>query len=202
DTLLPYTTLFRSERERLTIAYTDMVGLKIIPRYEKTVNFLKKEYYPACRETSGISEIPNGTEYYDLMITFYTTTQLSADEIFNIGEREVARITTEMEAVKEQVGFKGTLPEFFVHLREKNELMPFTKPEEVIGNFNRIHEKMKPNLSKLFKRVPKTAFEVRRTEAFREASASASYTGGSLDGTRPGIFYVPIPDVKKYNTLS
>lgn len=190
------------ERERLTVAYTDMVGMKIIPRYEKLVNFLKKEYYPACRETSGISEIPNGKEYYDLMITFYTTTQLSADEIFNIGEREVARITAEMEAVRKQVGFNGTLPEFFVHLREKKELMPFTKPEEVIENFNRIHEKMKPNLARLFKRVPKTPFEVRRTEAFREASASASYTGGSLDGTRPGIFYVPIPDVMKYNTLS
>jgi uncharacterized protein (DUF885 family) len=190
------------ERERLTIAYTDMVGLKIIPRYKKLVTFLRNEYYPACRESSGISEIPNGKDYYDLLITLYTTTQLSADEIFDLGEREVARITAEMELVKAQVGFKGTLQEFFVHLREKKDLMPFTKPEEVIENFNRIHEKMKPNLARLFKREPKTPFEVRRTEAFREASASASYSSGSLDGTRPGIFYVPIPDVKKYNIIS
>src|SRR5690606_17449951 len=103
---------------------------------------------------------------------------------------------------KAQVGFKGTLQEFFVHLREKKDLMPFTKPEEVIENFNRIHEKMKPNLARLFKREPKTPFEVRRTEALREASAVASYSSGSLDGTRPGIFYVPIPDVKKYNIIS
>lgn len=190
------------QRERLTVAFTEMVGKKIIPKYEKLVDFMRNEYYPASRETAGISEIPRGDDYYNLLITFYTTTVLSADEIFNIGEREVARITAEMEAVKEQVGFKGTLPEFFVHLREKKELMPFSKPEEVIENFNRIHERMKPNLGKLFKNVPKTAFEVRRTEAFREASASASYTSGSLDGTRPGIFYVPIPDAKKYNILS
>src|SRR5690606_20469566 len=75
-------------------------------------------------------------------------------------------------------------------------------PEEVIAHFNSIHETMKPSLAKLFDKVPKTPFEVRRTEAFREASASAEYNPGSLDGTRPGVFYVPIPNAKEYNILS
>ena len=80
--------------------------------------------------------------------------------------------------------------------------MPFDQAEEVIANFNAIHERMKPQIDKLFGMKPKTPFEVRRTEAFRENSASAEYNPGSLDGTRPGIFYVPIPDVENYNTYS
>jgi uncharacterized protein (DUF885 family) len=65
--------------------------------------------------------------------------------------------------------------------------MPFTNPQQVIDNFNAIHNRMKPNLEKLFGKKPKTPFEVRRTEAFREATASAEYNQGSVDGTRPGI---------------
>jgi uncharacterized protein (DUF885 family) len=80
--------------------------------------------------------------------------------------------------------------------------MPFTDPQQVIDNFNAIHDKMKPQIDKLFDMQPKTEFEVRRTEKFREASASAQYNPGSLDGTRPGIFYVPIPDVTSYNIYS
>jgi uncharacterized protein (DUF885 family) len=91
---------------------------------------------------------------------------------------------------------------FFNELRTKKELTPFTKPEQVIENFEAIHQKMKPNLEKLFSQTPKTPFEIRRTEAFREASASAEYNAGSIDGTRPGIFYVPIPNVREYNVLS
>jgi uncharacterized protein (DUF885 family) len=80
--------------------------------------------------------------------------------------------------------------------------MPFSDPKQVIDNFNKIHETMKPQLAKLFDLVPKTAFVVKRTEAFREASASAEYVQGSLDGTRPGTFYVPIPNVREYNLYS
>jgi uncharacterized protein (DUF885 family) len=107
-----------------------------------------------------------------------------------------------MEKVKEEVGFKGSIKEFFNYVRNKKELMPFTDPQQVIDNFTAIHKKMKPQIDKLFDLQPKTAFEVRRTEAFREASASAEYNQGSLDGSRPGIFYVPIPDVTKYNIYS
>jgi uncharacterized protein (DUF885 family) len=107
-----------------------------------------------------------------------------------------------MEKVKQEVGFKGDLKAFFVELRTKKELVPYTKPEEVIANFKNIHERMKPNLEKIFDKTPTTPFEIRRTEAFREKSSAAQYFGGSLDGTRPGIFYVPIPNVKEYNILS
>ena len=106
-----------------------------------------------------------------------------------------------MKKVMEEVGFKGTLLEFFEHVRSSKELMPFDSPEQVIENFNVMYEKMKPYVDQLFDLQPKTPFEIRRVEAFREKSAAAHYNRGSLDGTRPGIFYIPIPNVQQYNVF-
>jgi uncharacterized protein (DUF885 family) len=187
------------ERARLEAAYKQMVEQKIIPAYQRMHTFLEKTYVPACRSSSGISAVPDGEKYYAHQIKTYTTTNMTAEEIFTLGEQEVARISREMEKVKEQVGFKGDLIQFFDHVRKRRELMPFTDPQQVIDNFNRIHEVMKPQLAQLFDLTPKTAFVVKRTEAFREASASAEYVQGTLDGARPGTFYVPIPNVREYN---
>lgn len=200
-TLMP-DSLSPEDKTRITNAYKEMISNKIIPTYKKMHDFIKNEYLPACRESSGIADVPEGKKYYSHLIRYYTTTDKPADEIFNLGKQEVERITKEMEAVKQQVGFKGDLKAFFEHVRTKKELMPFTSAEQVIENFNKIHETMKPNLEKLFDKVPKTAFEVRRTEAFREASASAEYNPGTLDGSRSGVFYVPVPNVSEYNILS
>ncbi|MBA6316193.1 DUF885 domain-containing protein [Cellulophaga baltica] len=187
---------------RLTEAYSAMISEKIIPAYQDLYDFMNTEYMAAARTTSGIEGIPNGKEYYDYSIKLYTTTDMTADEIHQLGLSEVARISSEMEKIKKEVGFEGDLKAFFDFVRSKKELMPFTSPEQVIENFKVIHEKMKPQVDKLFGKQPKTPFEVRRTEAFREASASAEYNPGSIDGTRPGIFYTPIPDVTKYNMYS
>jgi len=80
--------------------------------------------------------------------------------------------------------------------------MPFTEPEQVIANFETIHERMAAQIGEVFDIEPKAGFEVRRTEAFREASASAEYVPGTKDGSRPGVFYVPIPDVRRYNKFA
>ena len=189
-----------ADKARLTAEYTKMVNENVKPTYKKLYDFIQKEYLPKARTTSGISAVPNGAAYYASLVKFYTTTDLTPDQIFDLGQKEVARIRTEMETVKEQVGFKGDLKAFFKHVTEgEAKLRPFTKPEQVIANFNAIHEKMKPSLEKQFELVPKTPFEVRRTEAFREASASAEYNQANPEQNRSGIFYVPIPDVKAYN---
>ena len=190
------------EKKQLTEAYTSILKDKLIPSFKSMYNFLKTDYLKAGRESSGISDIPYGKAYYDHSIKNYTTTNMTADEIHELGLKEVARILTEMEKVKEQVGFKGSLKEFFNFVRKNKELMPYTTPKEIIDNFNAIHEKMKPQLEKLFGNKPKTPFVVKQTEKFREASASAEYNPGSLDGTRPGVFYTPIPDASKYNVFS
>lgn len=191
-----------ADKTRLTEAYTNILNDKLIPSFKAMYEFLKTDYLAAGRESSGISDIPNGTAYYQHAIKNYTTTNMTADEIHELGLKEVARILSEMEKVKEQVGFEGNLKEFFDFVRNNKELMPYTEPQQIIDNFNTIHEKMKPQLEKLFGNKPKTPFVVKQTEKFREASASAEYNPGSLDGTRPGVFYTPIPDATKYNVFS
>jgi uncharacterized protein (DUF885 family) len=184
---------------RIARSYKDLIEKRVIPGFRELHEFFGSEYLKAGRETSGFSSLPNGDKVYRFLIKYFTTTNLTADEVFTLGEQEVERIKKEMEKVKEKLGFKGDLKAFFEHVRTNKELMPFTEPQQVIDHFNAIHEKMKPNLAKLFDLVPKTGFEVKRTEAFREKTASAQYFPGSQDGSRPGIFYIPIPDVSNYN---
>lgn len=187
------------DKKMLTEAFATMITDKIIPAYQKIHDFMSTDYLEAGRLSSGIDAIPNGKAYYEHQIKYYTTTDMTADEIHQLGLSEVARISSEMEKVKNAVGYKGTLKDFFSYVRDHKQLMPYKDPQAIIDNFNAIHERMKPQLELLFNNRPKTPFEVRRTEAFRENSASAEYSQGSLDGSRPGIFYVPIPDASTYN---
>ncbi|MDG2431718.1 DUF885 family protein [Flavobacterium sp.] len=191
---------FSAETKKdITAKYTAMINEKLIPQYKKMATFLKTEYLPASRATSGIGSLPFGQKLYSTYVKQWTTTAMTPAEIHELGLNEVVRLTAEMEKVKKQVGFEGTLLEFFEYVRNKPELKPFKKPEEVIANFERIYSIIKPNVDKLFSLQPKTKFEIRRTEAFRENTASAEYNQGAADGSRPGVFYVPIPDVKEYN---
>ena len=189
----------QQQKDSLTIAYKTIITEKIIPAHQQMLDFLRTDYLDAGRTTSGYGTMPNGASFYQHQIKLYTTTNMTADEIHELGLNEVARIHEEMEKVKEQVGYKGDLVSFFDYVRNNKDLMPYNEPEQVIDHFEGIHERMKPHLEKLFNKKPKTPFEIRRTEAFREKSASAEYNPGSLDGTRPGIFYVPIPDASAYN---
>jgi len=193
------TSFSPEDRLRLTRAYAEMIYDKIKPKYKELQDFLSNTYLPAGRETSGISALPYGPETYSYLVRQSTTTLMTADEIHELGKSEVARILSEMEKVKEEIGFKGDLKSFFDFVRSSKEQMPFTEPEQVIANFNDIHARMSTKLSEVFDIKPKASFEVRRTEAFREASASAEYVPGTKDASRAGVFYIPIPDVNTYN---
>lgn len=190
------------DQKQLTEAYSKMVSEKIVPTYQSLHDFMAGDYLKAGRATTGIAETPNGEAYYKHQIKLYTTTEMTADEIHQLGLSEVARISSEMEKVKEQIGFKGDLKAFFNFVRTNKELMPYKEPQQIIDHFYAIYDTMKPKLEVLFDKKPKTAFEVKQTEKFRENSASAEYNPGSLDGTRPGIFYVPIPNASEYNIYS
>ena len=192
----------KETKSKLDKIYSLKIKEKLIPAHDKLYQFLKNEYLKEGRLSSGIDDVPNGKELYKHLIKVFTTTDMTADEIHSLGLLEVARISSEMIEIKNEVGFKGSLKEFFNYVRENDTLMPFETAEDVLKNFNSIHDRMKPQIEKMFDLKPKTKFEVRRTETFREKSASAEYSPGSLDGSRPGIFYTPIPDATKYNTYS
>ena len=191
-----------ADKKRITELYTNNIQQIILPAYSRLATFMKEEYLPKGRLSSGISDIPKGKAYYQYLIRTMTTTDKSADEIYQTGLSEVKRIKTEMEKTKDAVGFKGDLKAFFEHMRTDPKFTPFKDPAEVLAAFETIHKKMEPALKTMFGRVPKSPFEIRQTEAFRAASASAEYFAGSEDGKRPGIFYVPITNAKTFNLTS
>lgn len=192
----------QSDRNRLAEEYQNVIETKLRPKYTELKQFLVAEYLPVCRTTSGIGALPNGAATYNYLIKLHTTTNLTADEIHELGKREVERILVEMEEAKNQIGFKGDIKAFLEFIRNSPEQMPFQDPQEVIANFNQIKEKINDKSDQVFELTPKADFVVRRTEAFREASASAEYVPGTKDASRPGIFYVPIPNVSKYNKFA
>ena len=191
-----------ADKKRLTDAYTKAINEQITPSFKKLSDFLQNEYLPKSRTTTGISGIPGGDKYYSYLIRQQTTTNKTPDEIYNTGLSEVKRIRSEMERIKTETGFTGDLKSFFVYLKTDKKFRPYTTPKEVLDAFEQIHKTMEPNLQKLFGHTPKTPFEIRQTEAFRAASASAEYNQGSADGTRPGIFYIPIIDATSFNITS
>jgi uncharacterized protein (DUF885 family) len=195
-------TFSKEDKKALTESYTEIIIEKVIPAYKSLHQFMSSDYMEAGRTSSGYDAVPNGQAYYAHQIKTYTTTNMTAAKIHQLGLDEVARILSEMEKIKAEVGYTGDLKSFFNYVRNSKDLMPFTERQQVLDNFNAIHQRMISQLEKLFDVTPKTKFEVRRTEEFREASASAEYNQGSLDGTRPGIFYTPIPDPTTYNTYS
>jgi uncharacterized protein (DUF885 family) len=190
------------EKSRLTDLYRTAIMNEVVFSYDKLHTFIKNDYLPVCRTTTGISEVPGGKEMYAYLAKYWTTTDMTPDEIYSIGEKEVARIRGEMERVKTETGFKGTLKEFFNFIHTDKQFMPFKTDAEVINAYQAIEAKMQPQLKNLFNLVPKAKFEVRQTEAFREASASAEYQQAAPDGSRPGIFYVPVLDPTKFNNVS
>jgi uncharacterized protein (DUF885 family) len=191
-----------ADKTRLTEAYKKTILTELVPSYQKLGTFLKNEYLPKARATSGIDAVPGGKEIYAYDVKYETTTDKTPAEIYQTGLSEVARLRADMEKIKAEVGFKGDLKAFFKYLNTDPKFRPYKKPEEVLAAFENIHQRMLPNLQKMFGRTPKTPFEIRETEKFREASASAEYNQGSPDGSRPGIFYVPIPDATTFATTS
>ena len=172
------------------------------PRWIGADSANREAQWPKARETSGVKYLPDGLNYYKLCVKQWTTTDKSLDDIYNTGLSEVKRIHSEMENIKNSTGFTGNLTAFFQFMRMDNQFMPFKTPEQVLDSFRHIYTIVKPNLNKYFMLFPKSKFEIRQTEAFRAASASIEYFQGTSDGSRPGIFYVPVLDASTFNITS
>ena len=199
--LMP-TSFSEADKKRLTAAYVDMISNEIVPAYKKLGNFLQTEYLPKTRPTSGINALPDGDKLYSYLVKFWTTTNKTPEEIYQTGLAEVKRIRATMEEIKTQIKFKGSLDSFFNFMKNDKQFMPFKTAEEVLAANRNIQTRIEPNLKKIFTLFPKTKFEIRQTEAFRAASASAEYYAGLPDGSRPGIYYIPIVDATKFNVTA
>jgi uncharacterized protein (DUF885 family) len=191
-----------TDKKRITVAYINLINKQIVPSYKKLALFLQTDYLPDARNSTGINALPDGDKYYAYTVKYQTTTNKTPDEIYTVGISEVKRIRDKMELIKSSVQFKGGLKAFFEFMKTDKRFMPYKSASEVLDAFRNIQTRIDANLIKMFCKTPKTKFEIRQTEAFRAASASAEYYQGLPDGTRPGIFYVPIIDATKFNITS
>ena len=189
-----------ADRERLTAAYRALIAEQLVPAYTRLRDFVHDEYLPAARDTVGLSALPGGDEWYAFNVRSSTTTDMTPEQIHQIGLDEVARIQGEMRAVMQEVGFDGELKDFFKHLTTSKEFK-FASEEALLESYNGLRAQVEAGVPALFSRTPKAAFEIRPVEAFRAASqAGGSYQGPSEDGTRPGIFYVNTYDLPSRKT--
>jgi uncharacterized protein (DUF885 family) len=178
-----------ADKARLRAAYLASIKDEIYPVYARLRDFLRDEYLPHARDGVGLVAMKGGDKLYQRLIESTTTLPLTADEVHNLGLKEVGRIRAEMEGIRTQVGFKGTLAQFFEHLRTDPKFKPASR-EALRDGFYAIGRRVDAHIREQFSTIPKSPLEIREVEPFREKTAAGgSYQGGTPDGSRPGIFY-------------
>lgn len=183
-------------KEQASLALTGTLK----PAYERIIAWFEADMPNTKAVPFGVSELPNGEAFYNYRLANQTTTDLTADEIHNIGLSEVARIHGEMETIKAKVGFEGDLQSFFTFLREDDQFY-FSDDDKGAQDYIDAAEKhlaaIKTQLPKFFGRLPKADLEVKRVEPFREQDGAAQhYRPGTPDGSRPGTYYAHLSDMR------
>ena len=176
------------EKARLTVEYTAATE-EIYAAHERMRNFLRDEYMAVARDSVGLSQMKGGAELYRHMVEGTTTLPLEPDYLHELGLSEVARIKNGLEQIKQEVGFEGTLNEFFDYVRTDEQFKPESR-EALTQSYYDIGEQVDEKIGEYFSLVPKTPLEIKPYEEYREKfEAGGSYNSGAPDGSRPGTFY-------------
>lgn len=189
-----------ADKARLTAAYRDIVEKGLYPANQRLRDFLRDEYLPLAREGVGLSYMKGGDKLYEYLIEQTTTLPLRAADVHQLGLSEVARIRKGMEEIKTEVGFKGSLQDFFEHLRTDPKFKKESRQALTQGYYD-IGKKVDDVIATQFKYLPKTPLEIKPYEEFREKyEAGGSYQQGTPDGSRPGTFYFNAYDLPSRTT--
>lgn len=189
-----------ADRTRLTAAYAGFIRDKLNPAQVKLRDFIKTDYLPKARDTVGLGQMPGGPALYRYLVAQTTTTDMTPEAIHDLGLSEVARIHAEMETVKAQTGFKGSLAEFFIFMRTDKKFQP-TSRDAMRDEFMAIDKRVLATVGRDFSTIPKSPLEVRPEPAYKEkTSAGGEYSSGTPDGSRPGIFYYNAYDLPSRTT--
>ena len=179
-----------AERERLTVAYKAAIDGKVMPAYRRVRDYVREDYLPKTRTSVAWTALPDGKAWYAYLVKQHTTTDMTPEQIHQVGLDEVARILGEMDGVRRKVGFEGDLQAFFNHL-ESDPQFYFTQSAELLQGYRDIKVRIDAALPNLFSLLPKADYQVRAVEPYRaQSAAGANYQRASADGSRPGIFYV------------
>ncbi|HWS87367.1 MAG TPA: DUF885 domain-containing protein [Pyrinomonadaceae bacterium] len=179
-----------AERERLARAGREAVEQSVMPALRKFRDYFVKEYLPATFDQVGAWQWPNGGEAYAFLARRYTTTNMTPEQIHQKGLSEVARIRAEMQKVMTQVGFKGSLKDFFKKLRTDDEFY-YKKPEDLLDAYRAVAKRIDPNLVKVFKTIPRMPYGVIPIpDTLAPDTTTAYYNRPAADGSIPGYYYV------------
>ncbi len=189
-----------ADQQRLRAAHAAMIRNEIRPALTRLRDFLKNDYLPVARAGEGLVHMKGGPALYRYLIEQNTTLPLDADTVHNLGLSEVKRIRSEMDAIRNRVGFKGTLARFFEHIRTDPKFKPKSK-EWLAERYYEIGRRVDSRIGELFSTLPASKLEVRPVPAYREKTdAGGSYNPGTPDGSRPGIFYYNTYDLPSRTT--
>src|SRR5210317_388273 len=184
-----------SKKDSLLKAAKKVVLEDVIPSFQSVKIFFEKEYYPNTRKTIGVSETPNGKAYYQSRIDYYTTLELSPEQIHQKGLEEVGRIKAKMEAIVREVNFKGSLKEFIEFLRSDPQFYAKT-PEELLKHARNIAKKLDEQLPRYFKTLPRKPYGVAPVpDAIAPKYTAGRYVGSSYESTNPGYYWVNTYDL-------
>jgi uncharacterized protein (DUF885 family) len=179
-----------SEQDRLRSAGRAAIEREVVPAYRRLQAFFDEEYLPACRTSVGIWDTPGGADWYRQRVRWFTTTDLTPDQIHEVGLEEVARIRGEMQKIIERVGFKGSFEEFLAFLRTDPRFR-YTDPDRLLEAYLAMAKRVDPQLPKYFGRLPRMPYGVRPIPAESAPdTTTAYYQSPSLDGRRAGYYYV------------
>ena len=179
-----------AEQERLRKSVLAAIQEQVIPAYREFAKFFDDEYLPACFDEVGAWQLPRGQEFYALKARQFTTTSLTPNEIHDIGQKEVARIRKEMEAIVKQVEFNGTFQEFLVRLRTDKRFY-YDTPEDLLNGYLALCKRVDPQLTKLFRNLPRIPYGIEPIpQQIAPDTTTAYYRQPSADGLRPGTFFV------------
>lgn len=182
-------TLTTEQKDSVLKAAKKAISEKVVPQYKRIRKFFETEYLPAARESIGVSETPNGREYYQNLLNYYTTLDLSAEEIHEMGLKEVARINTEMKEVIKEVGYDGSFEEFINFLRTDKQFYA-ESGEELLKEARDIAKRIDAQLPKYFKTLPRKPYGVAPVpDAIAPKYTTGRYIGASED-TQPGYYWV------------
>ena len=185
------------QRDSIFVAAKNAIEKSVVPQFIRIKDFFEKEYYKKTRTTIGVSQTPNGSEFYQNRINYYTTSKSNtADEIHQIGLKEVARIKKEMIKIIDELKFKGSFEEFFKFLRTDEQFYAKT-PKELLMYARDISKRADEQLPRFFKTLPRKPYGVAPVpDAIAPKYTGGRYVGTSKNSTDPGYYWVNTYDLK------
>jgi len=186
------------EQGRIRATARATIAATILPAYQKLARYFNDTYLPACRDSIGLSSLPNGSRWYEYKTRHYTTTQMSPDEVHNLGLTEVSRIRDEMQRIIDEVEFEGSFNDFLVFLRTDPQFY-FDNPDDLYESYLATSKRIDPEIVNLFGKLPRMPYGVKPIpDSIAPDTTTAYYSAPAADGSRAGTYWVNLyrPDVR------